>query len=548
MIEAFWIPLLPPYLIGLVLSWGLEVLVKPRPVVPWRRPAAAVAVHVGVWTLAFALELALFRRPYFGVANVLAIQLLILLVSNAKFHALREPFVYPDFEYFTDAIRHPRLYLPFFGLTRAMAAGGGYGAALWAGLALEDSVTAGAGIWLVSFAELSQEHMFDPAAPVAPFFAHTFALAAAGLVLAIIAGKRNPVTFNASEDLQRLGLIAALWAYGRSERQSSSELLVRAPFANVRPPEVLPDSPPDLIVIQSESFFDARRAYPDLLRQDILTNFDLLKAEAVAHGQLKVPAWGANTVRTEFAFLSGMDPETLGIHQYNPYRKLAGKGFPTIASYLRSLGYRTVCVHPYHRSFYRRDAVLPLLGFDEFIGIEEFQGAKRDGPYVGDRALGEHMMRMLQMRFDRPVYLHVITMENHGPLHWESPAQSDAAEVLNTAKVEGCRDLVVYARHLRNADSMFGTIRQALLARKRPSSMCIFGDHVPIMPDVYGALGNVDGTTDYVLWRSTPQKGGAESRSENVARLGKVYLEALGLISLDQSDHKTWTKIGQGQN
>ncbi|MGH8816797.1 MAG: hypothetical protein ACREX5_09420 [Achromobacter pestifer] len=156
MIEAFWIPLLPPYLIGLVLSFLVEALLTPRPVAPWRRPAAAVGVHVGVWTLAFALELMLFRRPYFAVANVLAIELLIVLVSNAKYQALREPFVYPDFEYFTDAIKHPRLYLPFFGIGRAIAAGGGYGIALWAGLLLEESVTAGAGIWLVSFAELQQ--------------------------------------------------------------------------------------------------------------------------------------------------------------------------------------------------------------------------------------------------------------------------------------------------------------------------------------------------------------------------------------------------------
>lgn len=530
MIDAFWIPLLPPYLIGLVLSWAIEILLTPRPVAPWRRPAAALGVHVGVWTLAFALELALFRRPYFGVANVLAIQLLIVLVSNAKYHALREPFVYPDFEYFTDAIKHPRLYLPFFGLMRALAAGGGYGAALWAGLALEDSVTAGAGIWLVSFAELPQEHMFDPTAPVVPFFAHTFALAASGLVLGIIAGRRILVAFHASDDLQRLGLVAALWAYGRSERQSSSELRAQAPFANVQAPKVLPDPLPDLIVIQSESFFDARRAYPDLLRQDILANFDLLKSEAVAHGQLKVAAWGANTVRTEFAFLSGMGSDALGIHQYNPYRKLAGQGYPTIASYLRSLGYRTICVHPYHRSFYRRDKALPLLGFDDFIGIEAFHEATREGPYVGDRAVGEHVIELLHAESDRPVYVHVITMENHGPLHWENVSERDFAEVFKVAAPDGCRDLVAYARHLRNADVMFGAVRRALVSRKRPSSLCLFGDHVPIMPIVYSALGKVDGTTDYLIWRSDASTQTKPS-VRDVAHLGSAHLSAIGLMS-----------------
>lgn len=54
---------------------------------------------------------------------------------------LREPFVYSDFEYFTDALRHPRLYLPFLGWPAALLLACGYGLALWAGLALESSAT-----------------------------------------------------------------------------------------------------------------------------------------------------------------------------------------------------------------------------------------------------------------------------------------------------------------------------------------------------------------------------------------------------------------------
>lgn len=531
MIEAFWIPLLPPYLIGLALSWAIEAMLTPRPVAPWRRPAAANGVHVGVWTLAFALELALFRRPYFGVANVLAIQLLLVLVSNAKYRALREPFVYPDFEYFTDAIKHPRLYLPFFGVARALAAGGGYGAALWAGLALEDSVTAGAGIWLVSFAELPQEHMFDATAPVVPFFMHAFGMASAGLALASLAGRCIPVAFYAGQDLRHLGLVGVLWAYGRSERQSTDALRSQAPFGLAKAPDVLPDPLPDLVVIQSESFFDARRAYPQLLRQDVLANFDLLKSEASMHGQLKVAAWGANTVRTEFAFLAGIGADALGIHQYNPYRKLAAQNFPTLASYLKSLGYRTVCVHPYHRSFYRRDKVLPLLGFDEFIGIEAFQKAKRDGPYVGDQALGRHVAQILTQETGGPLYLHVITMENHGPLHWESVNPYDVADVFKAEMPQGGKDLVTYSRHLRNADAMFGGLRQTLGARSRPATLCIFGDHVPIMPQVYGELGAPDGTTDYVIWQANRPESGRAMLRQQVDRLGREFLKVAEITS-----------------
>lgn len=501
MIEAFWIPLLPPYLIGLVLSFAVEALLTPRPVAPWRRPMAAVGVHVGVWTLAFALELMLFRRPYFAVANVLAIELLIVLVSNAKYQALKEPFVYPDFEYFLDAVKHPRLYLPFFGVGKALAAGGGYGVALWAGLVLEDSVTAGAGVWLGSFVELPQEHMFDPTAPLIPFIGHTLGLAALGLSAAILSGQRVRASFDAESDLRQLGEIGALWSYAIAERTLPDRL--HTPFDTDSAVQESLDPRADIIVIQSESFFDVRRVYP-LVRSDVLENFDRLRREAVRFGQLRVSAWGANTVRTEFAFLSGTDAQRLGVHRYNPYRRLAAQPIPTLASCLRRAGYRTICVHPYYAGFYRRDSVFPMLGFDEFIDISAFEAARRDGPYVGDRSVAEKVIALLKEDSGKPLYVHVITMENHGPLQWETVTPADEADSLRSAAPDGCADLVAYVRHLRNADAMFGTLREALQTRDRPATLCVYGDHVPIMPSVYRSLGETDGSTDYLVWNSRP--------------------------------------------
>ncbi len=527
MIEAFWIPLLPPYLIGLVLSFLVEAMLTPRPVAPWRRPLAAVGVHVGVWTLAFALELMLFRRPYFAVANVLAIELVIVLVSNAKYQALREPFVYPDFEYFLDALKHPRLYLPFFGAWRALVAGGGYGLALWAGLALEDSVTAGAGIWLVSFAELPQEHMFDPTAPTSLFLAHTASMALLAAAAAAIAIPRVKVTFEAGTDVSTVGFITLLFAYRHSERLPIDDVRANAPFAGVAGVFTASTLMPDMVVIQSESFFDARLMYP-VLRSEVLNNYDRIRMEASCHGRLGVNARGANTVRTEFGFLTGLDAQFLGVHQYNPYRKLVSKGFPTIASYLKTLGYRTICLHPYHRSFYNRDKILPLLGFDKFIAIEEFADAPRAGAYVADLAVGEKALQILEKEGgSQPVYLHVITMENHGPLHWESISESDVASTLNGEMPPGCQDLVAYGRHLRNADAMLSMLTENLARRTRPSGVCMFGDHVPIMPKVYAMLGEPDGLTNYVLWNSQRNRKGAHRSPVDlgVAELAFAFLK-----------------------
>lgn len=255
MLEAFWIPLLPPFFLGLLLSWAVECLLLPRPAAPWRRPWAANFTHLGVWLIAFALELALFRRPYFAVANVLAIQLVIILVSRAKYQALQEPFVYPDFEYFTDAIKHPRLYLPFLGWWGALAAAGGYGLALWLGLAFERSMAIDAGNWWPSYAGLLQVSANDPNASLGPFYTLVAGLCVVGLVLTCWAGKRLTVGFDADVDLRQLGLIGALWAYAMAEREPPvASLLDASPFARAGAGSTLSELP-DLVCIQSESFF-----------------------------------------------------------------------------------------------------------------------------------------------------------------------------------------------------------------------------------------------------------------------------------------------------
>ncbi|SHR69344.1 Phosphoglycerol transferase and related proteins, alkaline phosphatase superfamily [Mycobacteroides abscessus subsp. abscessus] len=514
MAETFWLALAPAWAGGLVLSWALEALLRPPVQPPWRRPAWTLLLHAGVWTLLFALELALFRRPYFGAINVLAIEAVLVLVSAAKARVLREPFVYSDFEYFTDALRHPRLYLPFLGWPAALLLACGYGLALWAGLALEPSATgARTAAWAAH------------AAP-APFWGATLALAAAGAALAVLAGHRDAgLTYEADQDLRRLGLVATLWLYGRAERQPWTPAMRSGPFGAA--PAAAGAGPlPHLVSVQSESFFDARRVF-GTLKPEVLAGLDALRAEALEHGQLEVAAWGANTVRTEFAFLTGLAASVLGVHRYNPYRRLR-QPQPSLASHLRQRGYRTVCVHPFHASFYGRDRVMPWLGFDEFVHLDAFADAPRAGPYVADAALARYVAERLAGQGSQPLYVHVITMENHGPLHWESVDAADAAAVLDGPLAPGCADLVAYARHLRNADAMFTGLAAAMRGLSRPAGLCVYGDHVPIMAEVYRRLGEPDGRTDYLIWQAGGQ-GGAAPGLRRVDELAQVFLRHMGL-------------------
>lgn len=105
-----------PLFIGLVFSLAFEALLSPRPAPLWQRPMAANVIHLGSWLLLFGLFTLLLQRPWFAVVFVLSLQLVVVQSSNTKSKTLNEPFICHDFEYFWDAILHPRLYVPFLAL------------------------------------------------------------------------------------------------------------------------------------------------------------------------------------------------------------------------------------------------------------------------------------------------------------------------------------------------------------------------------------------------------------------------------------------------
>jgi phosphoglycerol transferase MdoB-like AlkP superfamily enzyme len=253
-----------------------------------------------------------------------------------------------------------------------------------------------------------------------------------------------------------------------------------------------------------------------------------LKKSALVHGRLKVPAWGANTVRSEFAFLSGVSAASLGVHRFNPYRKMVAWGVPTLASYLKQMGYRTICVHPYPAGFYGRDKIYPMMGFDEFIDIREFTSADRSGAYVGDMAVAKKIASILE-GVTEPVFIHAITMENHGPLHLEKSTPADIASLYKQPPPSGCNDLTIYLRHLRNADRMMSMLKDTMTKLNRPASLCWFGDHVPIMESVYDVLGLPDGQTEFLIWQ-TAHSTKSEVKNLEAHQLGANWLRRVGLM------------------
>jgi hypothetical protein len=83
---------------------------------------------------------------------------------------------------------------------------------------------------------------------------------------------------------------------------------------------------------------------------------------------------------------------------------------------------------------------------------------------------------------------------------------------------------------LCNADRMAAMLRDQLHALPRPACLCWFGDHVPIMPEVYATLGVPDGRTDYLIWTKGIEPSPAGRVDMRVEDLAALLLEKTRLV------------------
>lgn len=493
--------------VGLVASLALESILTPRPA--FKRPIKAWAAHAGVWMVLFGLLALLLARPWFATAVAAALMLILVLVNNAKYTSLCEPFIFQDYDYFTDAIRHSRLYIPFFGWGKFLGSVAGGAAAVAVGLWLEPAVPSP---WAL-----------------AGHSGGVLTVMTLGVMLLVYGSSpARWLTYKPVVDIRRHGFLASLWYYAIAGR---APLKVVSPFETATSDSAPISSvtiKPHLVAVQSESFFDPRALFSGI-RSDVLAGFDEIRAMATTHGNVLVPAWGANTVRTEFAFLTGIDETQLGIHRFNPYRAVArNQPVASLATWLKRQGYQTVCIHPYPASFYYRDRVFPRLGFDRFIDIRDFSNVTRSGPYISDEAVAEKVVEILQQATE-PVFVMTITMENHGPLHLERVREHEIGTLYTQPPPAGCDDLTIYLRHLRNADRMLARLHRTMAGLAHPAGLCWYGDHVPIMPAVYRTFGTPDGQVPFLCWSNFSQSGHSRDHQLAVTNLAVTWLESMGL-------------------
>lgn len=540
------------FILGLtvVFSFLPERYLKPLAV---KRSYKSIILQSLVVTMMFLAVTLIVQRPIFSALAVGIFLIILSGVSNAKYHALREPLVFSDIAMFSQAFKHPRLYFPFLGL--------------WPVLIMP----------IVIIALIYALFKFEPAMPFTwSRMLGTFVL----IVLCFFIAKKIATDIKLSEDPAidntQYGLLNSLFTYTIQARspehqQRIKEKLEQSPFAinkaqtgsKKAPPhfyEVFNDAKgklhplgqrrdnpslsqhslgsavfpagttPNITVIQSESFFDARRMHTSINR-NVLKNYDICLNESAIHGKLSVPAWGANTMRTEFSFLTGLEYEEMGLYRYYPYQYVHKMPITSLAKLLQSQGYHCVCIHPHPASFFGRDRIFPHMGFDEFMDIQSFANKETFGPYIADQTVTEKILEVSNKNNDRPLFIFAITMENHGPLHLEKTTKNEQASYFSKVPITQANDLTVYLRHLKNADKMIKELTSAFEQSEQANTLCFYGDHIPSMPNIYQQLAYEDRDSDYFIWNNHKTKHKAKRLDISVDGLAQMLLAQTGNIS-----------------
>ena len=266
---------------------------------------------------------------------------------------------------------------------------------------------------------------------------------------------------------------------------------------------------PNIIFIMNESFSDLGRL------GDLETNEDYMPfihnlTENTIKGYLTVPVFGAGTSNSEFEALTGNSLAFLpsGCNVYQSYLK---RETPSIVSTLRSLGYSATAYHPYYGSGWNRENVYPLLGFTDFISLEDFVDQSILDTYqqnsdveeyealLAEEYPGENILlrrfvsdsydyQMVEEMYENrdtsePFFLFNVTMQNHGgySVAYQNFDQQIYVTNMSTIYSQANR----YLSLVKESDSAFQELVEYFSNVDEPTIICMFGDHLPSIEDEF---------------------------------------------------------------
>lgn len=252
---------------------------------------------------------------------------------------------------------------------------------------------------------------------------------------------------------------------------------------------------PVIIAIMDESFADLGAMGNLKTNQEVMPFISSLKENAI-YGKALASVYGAKTPNSEWEFMTGNSMAWLpsGSVAYQQY--LTEENAYSIVGTLKGQGYTCVAMHPYYDTGWSRDAVYPLLGFDEMYFLDDFDQSNLMRKYVSDEVMFDKMIERYEaLPEDENLFLMGVTMQNHGG--YTDSYENFVTDVYSTNIPYA--DVNQYLTLAHQTDLAVEKLVAYFEKAQRPVVICFFGDHQPSLNSRFYRLLNGKGLSGLTL-------------------------------------------------
>ena len=270
-----------------------------------------------------------------------------------------------------------------------------------------------------------------------------------------------------------------------------------------------PDAPdkPNIIAIMNESWTDFEEYGNITLSEPVMENIKGL--DNAIFGRAYSSVIGGGTSQIEYEFLSG-NTQTFLSSGAVPYQQYIKSETPSFVWHLKELGYDTLAFHPYYGNGWNRNKVYSLIGFDDFISIENMHTTPVYGnqDFCIDSVNYDELFYLYENRDeDSPLFLFNVTMQNHGG--YDTFERHDVQVLGHEGEFPKAE---FYLSYINETDEAFMKVVDYFSKVDEPTIVIMYGDHQPWVEDEFVNLAmGVEDTNNaeevinkyrvpYVIW------------------------------------------------
>lgn len=286
------------------------------------------------------------------------------------------------------------------------------------------------------------------------------------------------------------------------------ERIVKA-APETEPKQISTSKQPHIIIVMNESLADYTLVDSEgnmTYNRDYLPFIHSLDNNVIK-GKCYVSIYGSLTADSEFECLTGNSMAFLPMATA-PYQQFIKGTTFSLPLYLKTLGYRTIAVHPCNPANWNRTNAYASMDFDEFLAKDDFEN-----PEIIRQVSDDATYRKVEEQFEKKqpgesLFIMAVTMQNHGgyteATEWENPIVAAdgsypmANEYLSSANI---------------SDEAYERLLNYFSSYDEPVLILMFGDHQPAIEEefVSRTLGVTEAgytfeqqqeryCTPYILW------------------------------------------------